>query len=352
MTRTVKETNSTDERRWRAVLGRGDDRTFVYAVATTGVYCRPACSSRRPKRANVRFFTDCDAAERAGYRSCKKCRPRNASPLPEAVVRACRTIELAAEPPSLGELAEAANLSSFHFQRLFKEATGVTPKAYANQERTRRFREGLLGADTVTEAMLDAGFASSSRCYETVDAQLGMTPMQYRRGGAGLTIRFATVPCDLGWMLVAATERGMCRIEFGDAAASLEEGLRARFPKAEYWVGDARFESWVNEMLALVRTPGKSCTLPLDIRSTAFQQQVWQALRDIPPGETATYTEIAVNIGRPTAARAVAQACASNPVAVIVPCHRVIGADGDLRGYRWGKERKRKLLDRESRRTT
>jgi AraC family transcriptional regulator of adaptative response/methylated-DNA-[protein]-cysteine methyltransferase len=340
----------TDERRWRALVDRDDraDGSFVYAVKTTGVYCRPGCRSRLPKQRNVVFFGNCDEAERAGYRACKKCRPRAVCRVPEAIIRACRAIEAAAEPLSLADLAEAAELSPFHFHRQFKEYIGVTPKAYAVAERARRFRNGLLEAATVTEAVLEAGFVSNSRCYANLDDDLGMTPTQFRRAGAGLVIRHAVVPCALGWMLVAATERGLCRIEFGDDSAALAAGLKERFPKADLRGGDAAFSSWVEGVLELVDAPAKRRDLPLDIQGTAFQRQVWQALRAIPPGATATYSDIAVRIGRPTAARAVAQACGSNPVAVLIPCHRVIGSDGELRGYRWGIERKRQLLERET----
>jgi AraC family transcriptional regulator of adaptative response/methylated-DNA-[protein]-cysteine methyltransferase len=339
----------SDERRWRAIAGRdrAADGAFLYGVTTTSVYCRPSCASRRPRRENVRFFADAEAAERAGFRACKRCRPRQRCRVPEAIVRACRAIEMADQPLALADLARQSRLSPFHFQRIFKETLGVTPKAYAAAHRARRFRDGLLEANTVTEAMLDAGFGASSRCYATLDDQLGMTPTQYRRGGAGLEIRFAIVPCHLGWMLVAATERGLCRIEFGDAAEPLQAGLRERFSKADFIAGDVTFADWIKEMLALVEVPSRHCELPIDIQSTAFQRQVWQALRAIPAGSTATYSEIAARIGRPTATRAVAQACASNPVAVLIPCHRVIGAEGGLRGYRWGLERKQELLDRE-----
>lgn len=337
--------NLTDDERWQAVASRDRSAAFLFAVKTTSIYCRPGCASRPPRRENVMYFADCDAAERAGYRACKKCRPRERDSLPNAIVQACGLLRR--ESLSLRALAKAVGLSPSHLQRLFTHHVGVSPKAFATNLRTNRFHDELANAPSVTAAMNQAGYESTSRCYEEIGKRLGMTPTQFRRGGAGVTIQFAVTSCDLGRMLVAGTDRGVCRIEFADTAAELEASLRERFPKAALRPGDATFASWVNEALALVETPAKQSSLPLDIRSTAFQRQVWEALCRIPAGTTATYREIAVAIGRPTAARAVAQACASNPVAVVVPCHRVIGAAGDLRGYRWGVERKRKLLDRE-----
>jgi AraC family transcriptional regulator of adaptative response/methylated-DNA-[protein]-cysteine methyltransferase len=342
---------STDQQRWDAVLRRNReaDGVFVCAVRTTGVYCRPSCPSRRPRRENVSFYAHCADAERAGYRSCKRCTPKAPrTDVPDAVVRACRLIEEAAEPPALDELAGAVGLSPFYFHRLFTRVVGVTPKGYAAARRVRRFQEGLLRGKDVTTAIYDAGFGSSSRCYERASGVLGMTPTEYRNGGAGNLIRYAVAECSLGWVLVAATDRGVSAIEFGDTKAALREGLEARFPAAELCGDDPDFAGWVAEVLSLIESPGRSPDLPLDVRGTAFQRRVWEALRAIPCGSTATYAEIAKRIGAPTAVRAVARACAANPVAVAVPCHRVIGKDGGLHGYRWGIARKRALLKREA----
>jgi AraC family transcriptional regulator of adaptative response/methylated-DNA-[protein]-cysteine methyltransferase len=338
---------STDDSRWAAVLRRDRqaDGAFVYAVKTTGVYCRPACPARLPNRTNVLFFPTGRDAERAGYRACKRC---GQSAGHDAVVRACQMIDEAAEPPSLNELAGAVGLSPFYFHRLFRSVVGVTPKSYADARRIRRFQEGLREGQPVTRAMYEAGFGSSSRCYEGASDSLGMTPSAYRKGGAGQVIRVAVAPCHLGWVLVAATEKGVCGIEFGDTAGALREGLATRFPNAELRSDDPDFAAWVKTVLSLIDAPGNALELPLDIRGTAFQRRVWEALRAIPAGSTATYGEVAVRIGSPAAVRAVANACAANPVAVAIPCHRVVGQDGELRGYRWGLRRKQALLEREA----
>jgi AraC family transcriptional regulator, regulatory protein of adaptative response / methylated-DNA-[protein]-cysteine methyltransferase len=338
---------------WDAVRrrDRAFDGEFVFAVRTTGVYCRPSCASRPAKRENVSFFASAEAAERAGYRACKRCRPdRLGAPDPkvEAVKRACERIAAAEEAPSLAELAARAGMSPFHFHRVFKKVTGVTPKAYAAQMQARRAADGLRTAETVTEAIYDAGFNSSSRFYETATARLGMTPTAVRRGGAGAAIRFAIGQASLGAVLVAATDKGVCAIMLGDDPDVLVRELQDRFPRAELVGGDPEFERMVARVVGLIEAPGQRTDLPLDIRGTAFQQRVWQALRAIPPGKTATYAEIARAVGRPKAVRAVAQACAANPLAIAIPCHRVVRTDGDLSGYRWGVERKRKLLDREA----
>ena len=341
------------EAMWEAVRRRDPtyDGAFFTAVRTTGVYCRPSCASRPARRENVSFYPSAEAAERAGFRACKRCRPdRLGAPDPqvEAVKRACERIEAAEEAPSLADLAADAGLSPFHFHRVFKKVAGVTPKAFAAQMRARRAAERLATAGTVTEAIYDAGFNSSSRFYETAAARLGMTPTALRRGGDGATIRFAVGEASLGAVLVAATDKGVSAIMLGDDPDALVRELQDRFPRAELKGGDAAFERMVAQVVGLVEGPGQRLDLPLDIRGTAFQQQVWQALRAIPPGTTATYAEIAKAVGRPKAVRAVAQACAANPLAVAIPCHRVVRTDGSLSGYRWGVERKRKLLDREA----
>jgi AraC family transcriptional regulator of adaptative response/methylated-DNA-[protein]-cysteine methyltransferase len=338
---------------WEAVRRRDrtQDGAFFFAVSTTRVYCRPSCASRPAKRENVAFFATAEAAERAGFRACKRCRPDKLGapdPQVQAVRRACERIASAEEAPSLADLAATVGLSPFHFHRIFKKVAGVTPKAYAAAEQARRAAEGLRTAETVTEAIYDAGFNSSSRFYETATARLGMTPTAVRRGGAGASIRFAVGEASLGAVLVAATQKGVCAIMLGDDPDQLVRDLEDRFPRAELLGGDPAFERTVARVVGLIEAPGQRVDLPLDIRGTAFQQQVWQALRAIPAGRTATYAEIAQAVGRPTAVRAVAQACAANPLAVAIPCHRVVRADGDVSGYRWGVERKRKLIAREA----
>jgi len=342
-----------DEERWRAVDGRDPafDGAFVFAVRTTGVFCRPSCASRPAKRENVSFFSTVAEAQKAGYRACKRCRPDALGapdPQVQAVRRACERIESAEEAPSLAELAASAGLSPHHFHRVFKAVAGVTPKAYAVATRARRAADKLRTAGTVTEAIYDAGFNSSSRFYETTDARLGMSPGALRRGGAGTVIRFAVGQASLGAVLVAATKKGVCAILLGDDPDALVRDLQDRFPKAEFVGGDSEFERMVAEVVGLVEGTSQRLDLPLDIRGTAFQQRVWAALRAIPAGKTATYAEIARAIGQPKAVRAVGAACGANPLAIAIPCHRVVRADGDLSGYRWGVERKRKLIDREA----
>ncbi len=338
---------------WDAVSRRDPafDGKFFFAVRTTGVYCRPSCASRPAKRENVLFYSSTEEAERAGYRACKRCRPDKLGlpdPKVEAVKQACERIAAAEEAPKLADLAARAGMSPFHFHRVFKKVTGVTPKAYAAQIQARRAAEGLRTAETVTEAIYDAGFNSSSRFYERATARLGMTPTAVRRGGEGAAIRFAIGQVSLGAVLVAATDKGVCAIMLGDDPDVLARELQDRFPRAELLGGDATFERMVARVVGLVEAPGQGLDLPLDIRGTAFQERVWQALRAIPPGRTATYAEIARAVGRPKAVRAVAQACAANPLAVAIPCHRVVRADGDISGYRWGVERKRELIAREA----
>jgi AraC family transcriptional regulator of adaptative response/methylated-DNA-[protein]-cysteine methyltransferase len=361
MSMPMTETRQTDtsrapareEERWQAVKRRDPafDGKFLFAVRTTGIYCRPSCASRPAKRENVTFFETGAAAEKAGYRACKRCRPDQLGapdPQMQAVKRACERIETAEEAPKLAELAASAGLSPYHFHRVFKALTGVTPKAYAAETRARRAADKLRTAETVTEAIYDAGFNSSSRFYENTDARLGMTPGAVRRGGAGAVIRFAVGEASLGAVLVAATNKGVCAILLGDDPEALVRNLQDRFPNADFEGGDAEFERMVAQVVGLVEAPGQRLDLPLDIRGTAFQQKVWAALSAIPAGKTATYTEIARVIGQPKAVRAVAQACGANPLAIAIPCHRVVRADGDLSGYRWGVERKRKLIDREA----
>ncbi len=356
MTRTLKKTTpvaADDDRRWAAVMARDPsfDGTFYYSVATTGVYCRPSCAARRPKRENVRFHATCADAEAAGFRPCKRCKP-NAPALHQEhaakVARACRLIETSPEAPALGALAEAAGLSTYHFHRIFKAVTGVTPKAYAMACRQKRVRDHLKGSNSVTEAIYEAGFNSSGRFYASSSKVLGMTPSRYRAGGADAAIRFAIGDCSLGAILVAASEKGVAAILLGDDPSALVRDLKDRFPRATLIGGDKDFETLVAKVIAHVEAPGTSLELPLDVRGTAFQHRVWAALRDIPAGTTATYAEIAKRIGAPKAVRAVAGACAANPLAVAIPCHRVVRSDGALSGYRWGVARKRALLAKEA----
>jgi AraC family transcriptional regulator, regulatory protein of adaptative response / methylated-DNA-[protein]-cysteine methyltransferase len=349
---TRKSSLLDDDACWKAVKGRdrAADGTFFYSVRTTGVYCRPSCAARLPRRENVAFHKTCADAARAGFRPCKRCRP-NEPALAEthaaAVARACRLIEDAEEAPSLDALAQSAGMSRFHFHRVFKAVTGVTPKAYAAGHRGKRVREELAASNTVTEAIYGAGFNSNGRFYAAASDLLGMTPTQFRAGGSGHVIRFAVGQCSLDAILVAATDKGVCAIEFGDDPEALVRGLQDRFPNARLVGGDERFERLVAKVVGFIEAPGKGLDLPLDIRGTAFQQRVWTAIRDIPAGSTASYREIAERIGAPKAVRAVAQACASNDIAVAIPCHRVVRMDGSASGYRWGVARKRLLLARE-----
>ena len=344
----------SDDERWEAVVRR-DRRAeghFVLCVVTTGIYCRPGCPARRPRRENVRFFARSEEAEQAGFRPCKRCRPNGLSREERhatLVAGACRLIETAEEVPGLDVLAREAGMSRYHFHRIFKAATGLTPRAYASAHRARRVREALHEGVTVTQAIHEAGFASASRFYEASGDVLGMPPSNYRRGGRAETIRFALGECSLGSILVAATARGVCAILLGDDPQALLKDVENRFANARLVGGDQSFEKLVASVVALVEAPALGHDLPLDVRGTVFQQRVWQALRDIPAGSTESYAEIATRIGAPGAARAVARACAANPAAVAIPCHRVVRRDGGLSGYRWGVDRKRVLLEREGR---
>jgi AraC family transcriptional regulator of adaptative response/methylated-DNA-[protein]-cysteine methyltransferase len=336
-----------DASRWQAVVDRDPAAGFVYAVVTTGVYCRPDCPSRRAKRENVRFFDTNEAAEAAGFRACLRCRPGEADRNAALVEQACRTIETAEETPDLATLADAASLSTFHFHRVFKARTGLTPREYARACRDRRVRAALAETGTVTEALYDAGFGSSGRFYAGAGASLGMTPTRFKAGGPGETIRYAWGESALGGVLVAATGKGICAIMLGDDRGAVLDELRGQFRKAALVPGDAAFDAWVAQVVAYVDDPRIGFDLPLDIRGTAFQQRVWQALLAIPLGETRTYSDIAEAVGAPKAVRAVASACANNPISVAIPCHRVHRIGGAMAGYRWGIERKRALLDKE-----
>ncbi len=343
----------TEAERWTALRQRDPaaDGHFLYSVRSTGVYCRPSCAARPALAANVAFHACAAEAERAGFRACQRCRP-DLPPRAEReaglVARACRAIEAAEQPPSLVELAAAAGCSRFHFHRLFRRITGVTPRAYAAAHRQGRVQAGLAAGAAVTAALYDAGFGSSGRFYHAADAMLGMTPTRYRAGGEGEAIRHAAGPCSLGSVLVAVSGRGVCAILLGDDPAALQADLALRFARAVL-SEDPALASVLAEVVRLVDDPAEApaLSLPLDVRGTAFQRRVWQALQSVPAGQTASYAAVAASLGAASGARAVAAACAANPLAVAVPCHRVVAANGALTGYRWGVERKRALLAKE-----
>lgn len=354
MNASIAITYRTDDERWAAVQAReaAADGHFVCAVRTTGVYGPPSSTARRPRRENVVFFDSAEAAEAAGYRPSRRAQgdqTRAAAERAARVARACRLIEASETPPPLDELAAELGISPFHFHRLFKAETGLTPKAYGSAYRARRLREELSAPQaSITDAIYGAGFNSNSRFYEASDQLLGMRARDYRAGGAGAVIRFAVGQCSLGAILVAQSQRGVCAILLGDDPDALVRELQDQFPQARLIGGDAAFEQGVAEVVGFIEAPAIGLRLPLDVRGTAFQERVWRALREIPPGATLSYTQVAERIGSPTAVRAVAQACGANRLAVAIPCHRVVRRDGDLAGYRWGVERKRELLRREA----
>ena len=349
----VKTQTSDDSHAWQAVLERDRryDGLFVYAVRSTGVYCRPSCPSRRPRAEQVEFFEQPKAAEGAGYRSCKRCRPTEnglQAALPATITRVCRYLDSATEEvPKLEQLAALAKMSPFHLQRTFKQALGISPRDYAELRRFLRFRTRLQKGDDVTTAMYEAGFNSPSRLYERSTSVLGMTPSAYKAGGEGMKIAFTVANTSLGRVLVAQTDKGICAIRIGDSDKELETGLRAEFGNAEISRQDGKLGRVVQQVVDAAEGHGISPDIPLDIRHTAFQGKVWQALRNIERGETRSYAEIAKAVGDPKAVRAVARACASNPVALVIPCHRVVRSNGELSGYRWGADRKKKLLESE-----
>ena len=337
---------------WDAVLARdaGYDGEFFFAVSSTGVYCRPSCPAKRPRRENVTFFRRTEDAEQAGYRACLRCRPKAAgrSPQTEAVRQICRYIEQHLdEPVTLDRLGEEFGLSPFHLQRKFKKVLGITPKAYADSCRMGLLKRNLQTGKSVTHALYDAGYSSSSRLYERTASQLGMTPDKYRRGAVAASIRYTCTQSPLGRMLVAATEKGICAIQFGDTDDELVEGLKREFPFAIRKRDDESMRSWTNTVLSQISGQKLNRALPLDIQATAFQKRVWTHLQSLPFGTTESYGEVAKAIGQPSAARAVARACATNRIAVAIPCHRVVREDGEMGGYRWGVERKRTLLQLE-----
>jgi AraC family transcriptional regulator, regulatory protein of adaptative response / methylated-DNA-[protein]-cysteine methyltransferase len=349
---------ASDDLRWRAVLARdaSHDGEFVFAVSSTGVYCRPSCAARRPRRENVQFFSTPGEAERAGYRACLRCRPKSFSgnAVSDAIKAICRYIEQHLdEPLTLEILGKEFHQSPFHLQRRFKAALGITPREYADSCRLRLLKRNLQAGDSVTRAMYDAGYGSSSRLYERTASQLGMTPDKYRRGAIAASIRYTCVNSPLGRMLIAATERGICSIQFARTDGELIEGLKREFPFATRKQDAGGLQAWASALIGHMngqmrgqkRSKDLDSSLPLDIRATAFQRRVWTYLQSIPFGSTRSYSEVAKAIGKPTAARAVARACATNPVAVAIPCHRVVREDGSMGGYRWGIDRKKTLLE-------
>ena len=348
----IEPAEAAGDPRWNAVVARdaARDGEFVFAVSTTGVYCRPSCAARRPRRENVQFFLKPEAAEQAGYRACLRCRPKSFSGNAEsdAAKAICRFIEQHLdEPLTLDRLGKEFRQSPFHLQRRFKAVLGITPREYADSCRLRMLKRNLQAGDSVTRAMYDAGYGSSSRLYEKTAAQLGMTPDKYRRGAIAAAIRYTCADSPLGRMLVAATERGICAIQFARSDGELMEGLKREFPFAARKADEGGLRSWVSALLRHMRGKDLDASLPLDIRATAFQRRVWAYLQSIPFGATRSYSQVAKGIGRPSATRAVARACATNPVAVAIPCHRVVREDGSMGGYRWGIERKQALLEME-----
>jgi AraC family transcriptional regulator, regulatory protein of adaptative response / methylated-DNA-[protein]-cysteine methyltransferase len=337
--------------RWAAVLGRDPrfDQQFVYGVRSTGIYCRPSCPSRRPRREQVTFFGAPQEAEQAGFRACHRCHPdRNGTSSQDVVARICRYIEQNAERRvTLKELSRVSGYSAFHLQRLFKKTLGISPREYAAGHRLKDLKTRLRAGYNVTAATYEAGYGSSSRIYEAANGRLGMTPATYGRRGAGMNIRYATAACSLGRVLVAATDRGVCAVQFGESDRQLQRGLHQEFLAAEIRPAGANLRAWVQEVVNAVSGRQPHPGVPLDLQCTAFQRQVWEALLRIPYGSTRSYHQVAADIGQPKAARAVARACATNPVAVLIPCHRVVRESGEMGGYRWGLERKKKLLARE-----
>jgi AraC family transcriptional regulator of adaptative response/methylated-DNA-[protein]-cysteine methyltransferase len=348
---SIRQPDLNPTQAWKQVLARDASADFVYAVASTGIFCRPSCPSRRPTAANIRFFSDAAGALAAGYRACKRCAPLGEHREATTVARLCRYLSAHRDRVvTLADLAKVVHSSPFTVQRMFTRVLGISPREYQAQLRASQVRRGLSEAGaSVTDAIYQAGYSSSSRFYEQAAENLGMSPTRFRERGLNETIRFATTPCGLGVLLVAATERGVCSVMLGDRPETLERLLRQQFRAAKIFPDTTGLADHVTAVLAAMTEHPAAGNIPLDVRATAFQARVWQALRQIPCGETRSYAQLAEAIGQPTAVRAVARACATNPVAIAVPCHRVIGSDGSLTGYRWGVERKKRLLEMESR---
>ncbi len=343
----------SEDAKWQAVVARDSaaDGAFWLGVITTGIYCRPGCPARTPKRENVKFYRSRATARQDGLRPCKRCHP-DEPPLAErqakAVQAAVDIIKAAEVPPKLADLASAVGLSQHHFHRLFKAQLGVTPKQYADALKADRLKTSLVSGNRVTDAVYDAGYSAPSRMYEQATARLGMSPQQVKGKASGQELRYVITTCWLGRVIVAATEKGICAIQFGETDERLIEGVREVYPNAELTVAEAGsdYEAWVEDTLRFIEAPLTAPTMPLDVRGTAFQEQVWRALMTIPPGEKLSYSEVAEKIGKPKSIRAVANACGANRLAIVIPCHRVIGKSGSG-GYRWGVERKEKILERE-----
>jgi AraC family transcriptional regulator of adaptative response/methylated-DNA-[protein]-cysteine methyltransferase len=353
----LPDDQDAQESQWQAVLAKDSrfDGQFVFAVSSTGIYCRPSCGSRRPRREHVSFFQLPEAAEQAGFRACLRCHPRDARSLDPQVEMSqdvCRLIDgNDGEPLTLATLSARIGVSSFHLQRTFKNVMGISPSQYAEAGRIGRFKQGVRGGESITDAIYTAGFGSSSRLYERAASKLGMTPATYGKGGRGAIINYAIVKCSLGDLLVAATHKGVCSVTLGDSDSALESNLKKEFPEAEIQRGDKALSLAIQSIVDHLEGKTPHIDLPLDLQATAFQRQVWEQLRTIPCGQTYSYSEVAKAIGRQKSVRAVARACATNPVALVIPCHRVIREDKSLGGYRWGLERKKKLLEQERART-
>jgi AraC family transcriptional regulator of adaptative response/methylated-DNA-[protein]-cysteine methyltransferase len=347
----LQMTTSNANQKWSMVLARDTkaDGRFVYAVKSTGIFCRPTCPSRRPRRENVEFFNSPAQAQQAGYRACRRCTPLERNPQSQKVEAACRYIDENLDVTlSLTAISRHVAISPFHFQRMFKRMLGISPREYQQARRAGKFRQALLSDGSVTEAIYEAGFSSSSRAYESVPAQLGMTPSEFKRGGDGIEIRCTVISTELGKLLVATTPRGVCAVRFGESEAALLRELKKDFNAAEIRRDDVGLESVATQIKQLLSGSAAPLNIPLDLRGTAFQQMVWKELRRIPQGQTRSYTDVAKAIGKPKAVRAVANACGSNPVAIVVPCHRVVQKNGSLAGYRWGVKRKAALLEKEA----
>ncbi|MGA8905794.1 MAG: bifunctional DNA-binding transcriptional regulator/O6-methylguanine-DNA methyltransferase Ada [Candidatus Bathyarchaeia archaeon] len=345
----VQEILRTEDEKWRAVLARNGnfDGTFVFAVRSTGIYCKPSCAARRPNRAQVVFFSGPDVAELSGFRPCRRCRPRDLGPSPRAVLisRVCKHIEANLDTKlSLSTLSAQAGISPYHFQRIFKQVVGISPRQYVETRRLSKMKRSLRNGQTVQKALYGAGFSSRSRLYEKVPNQFGVNPGTLRRGGVGLSIEYTIMDCPLGRLLVGATARGICAVCMGDSDAAVEAALTEDYPSADIRRNDKRMRRWVNTLKNYLGGQEFDLNLPVDVRATAFQWRVWSEIKSVPYGNTTTYSKIANALGEPNAARAVARACATNPVSLVIPCHRVVGEDGGLHGYRWGKKRKQALL--------
>ena len=343
---------NTDDTRWNAVCKNSSDADglFYYAVITTGIYCRPSCRSKLPNRDNVEYFMSCNDAEAAGYRACKRCKPTALSKVKEIeqkIIDACRIIEQSETSIKLEKLATQVHLSPYHFHRLFKKIVGITPQQYGSRHQSRRFQTNLTTSASITDAIYSSGYGSSGSAYDKKRDQLAMKPKVYRSGADGVTITYGLAQCSFGWVIVAATDRGICAIELGDKAKTLPGKVQARFPNAQLNKADMGFKTLIEEVVEFIESPKDTFHLPLDIQGTAFQQQVWEVLRQIKPGETLSYTEVAERMGKPKAVRAVASACAANKLAVVIPCHRVISKAGKIGEYRWGSKRKKILLESE-----